>query len=683
MHGSDAILRNLAIVLTVAAITTVIFQRLRQPGVVGYIVAGLLVGPGVFSLVTDLGIIQTLAELGVVLLMASIGLEFSFRTLARLGPRVAVVAVVEIGLMILLGSTVGRVAGWSPAESLFLGGMIAISSTMIIARVFADATPPPSRNLRELVLGVLIMEDLAAIVLIVVLTTVAAGTTLTGAAIGGTLGRLLLVLTALTVAGLLVVPRAIRYTVRLRRPETTLVAVVGVIFLFSLLARLAGYSVALGAFLAGAVLHESGAVRQIEVLLQPVRDMFAAIFFVAVGMLIDPAVLAEIWPLVLMLVGVVLVGKTVGVTTGAMLAGYSLRTAMHAGLTMTQIGEFSFIIAGLTLTTATTDTMGSFFPVAVAVSVVTSLATPWLQRRGDGAACAVDRRLPKPLQMVVTLYGSWIESLRRATARETWRRGRRYLAFLLLDTVVITGLLVATAVALGGVSSALADRFGLSPVLARAMVLLSGGLLAVPFGIGLVTSGRRLARLLSEGVMPAVAAGRIDQASAPRRTLALAIEIGVVVLLGIPMVIVSQPFVPYGGAAVVAALLLLMGIAFWRNASDLRGHALAGAELVVHVLGRQGMPGHEDDLSRVEALLPGLGFLEPVRLEEGTPADGKSIGELNLRGLTGATVVALVRGDDRTAFPPAATRLAAGDLVALTGSHDAVAAARRLLSSPG
>lgn len=634
MHGSDAILRNLAIVLTVAAITTVIFQRLRQPGVVGYIVAGLLVGPGVFSLVTDMGIIQTLAELGVVLLMASIGLEFSFRTLSRLGPRVGVVAVVEIGLMIFLGATVGRAAGWSPAEGLFLGGMIAISSTMIIARVFAEATPPPSRALRDLVLGVLIMEDLAAIVLIVILTTVAAGTTLTGAAIGGTVGRLLLVLTALTVAGLLVVPRAIRYTVRLRRPETTLVAVIGVIFLFALLARLAGYSVALGAFIAGAVLHESGAVRQIEVLLQPVRDMFAAIFFVAVGMLIDPAVLAEIWPLVLVLVGVVLVGKTVGVTTGAMLAGYSLRTAMHAGLTMTQIGEFSFIIAGLTLTSSS-DTMGNFFPVAVAVSVVTSLATPWLQRRGDAAACAVDRRLPKPLQMVATLYGSWIDSLRRATSRETWRRGRRYLAFLLLDTVVITGLLVGTALALGGVSSSLAERFGLSPVLARAAVLLSGGLLAVPFGIGLVTSVRRVARLLSEGVMPAVATGRIDQASAPRRTLALAIEIGVVVLLGIPMVIVSQPFVPYGGAAVVAVLLLLMGIAFWRNASDLRGHALAGAELVVHVLGRQGMPGHEDDLSRVEELLPGLGFLEPVRLEEGTPADGKSIGELNLRGLTG------------------------------------------------
>ncbi len=682
MHGSDAILRNLAIVLTVAAITTVIFQRLRQPGVVGYIVAGLLVGPGVFSLVTDMGIIQTLAELGVVLLMASIGLEFSFRTLSRLGPRVAVVAVVEIGLMIFLGATVGRVAGWSPAESLFLGGMIAISSTMIIARVFTDATPPPSRTLRELVLGVLIMEDLAAIVLIVILTTVAAGMTLTGAAIGGTLGRLMLVLTALTVAGLLVVPRAIRYTVRLRRPETTLVAVVGVIFLFALLARLAGYSVALGAFIAGAVLHESGAVRQIEVLLQPVRDMFAAIFFVAVGMLIDPAVLAEIWPLVLVLVGVVLVGKTVGVTTGAMLAGYSLRTAMHAGLTMTQIGEFSFIIAGLTLTSSS-DTMGNFFPVAVAVSVVTSLATPWLQRRGDEAACAVDRRLPKPLQMIATLYGSWIDSLRRATARETWRRGRRYLAFLLLDTVVITGLLVGTALALGVVSSTLAERFGLSPMLARTAVLLSGGLLAVPFGIGLATSVQRLARLLSEGVMPPVARGKVDQAAPPRRTLALAIEIGVVVLVGIPVVIVSQPFVPYGGAAVVAVLLLLMGIAFWRNASDLRGHALAGAELVVHVLGRQGMPGHEDDLSRVEELLPGLGFLEPVRLEEGTPADGKSIGTLNLRGLTGATVVALVRGDDRIAFPPAATRLAAGDLVALTGSHDAVAAARRLLNPQG
>lgn len=686
MDAPDLFLRHLALVLIVAAATAVLFQRLHLPVIVGYILAGIVIGPGVLGLVRDARVMETLAELGVILLMASLGLEFSFRTIGRLGLRVAVVAFLEVGGMLLLGTSLGQAMGWSSGESVFLGAIVAISSTMIIAKVF-DEMPPP-RALKELVLGVLIMEDLVAIVLIVLLTAVAGGEDVTAVAVFRTLGRLLLVLLSLLVAGMLVVPRGMRLTARLRRPETTLVAAVGVIFLFALVTRSAGYSVALGAFVAGALLHESGAGPQLEALLRPVRDMFAAIFFVAVGLLIDPRVVLSSWPMVAALVAVVWFGKTAGVSAGALLAGYSLRTAVQAGVTLAQIGEFSYLIAGLTLGAGVLRE--GLYPVAVAVSVLTAFATPWLVRAGEPLALALERRLPKPVQTVVGLYGSWLERLRmgeRTGGPSVWRRGRRFGLFLLVDTAAIAGLIVGTAILYREGTDRLVAATGFPPGLARLALLGAGGVLAMPFGIGLVHAARRLARLLSEAVLPAVPPGRVDQALAPRRTLAVTIEIGLVVVVGLPVILVTQPFVPFGGMAVVAALLLLLGIAFWRTAADLQGHARAGADLIVHVLARQGAGTAGEgaarggqDLAQVEAMLPGLGSLDPVRISTGSVAVGKTLGELKVRGRTGATVVAHCRGDRQEAFPAAGLRLEAGDLIALSGSSEAVAAAHHLLA---
>jgi CPA2 family monovalent cation:H+ antiporter-2 len=257
----------------------------------------------------------------------------------------------------------------------FAGGIVAISSTMIIARSFAEQEV--GGRFTDLVFGVLIVEDLVAILLLAALPTLVSGSGLSAGGMAGMLGRLVLFLALAVAGGLLVIPRLFRTVVRLRRPETTVVASIGFCFAASLIAMRAGYSVALGAFLAGSLIAESGASRQVATLIRPVRDMFAAVFFVAVGMLLDPRLVVEHWVAILVLLGVVLGGKVLGVSVGAFLSGAGTRTAVRSGMSMAQIGEFSFIIAGAGL--AEVPTNNFLYPVAVAVSVVTAFTTPWMK----------------------------------------------------------------------------------------------------------------------------------------------------------------------------------------------------------------------------------------------------------------------------------------------------------------
>ena len=257
MHGAPEFLKALTIVLGVAAVVTVVFQRLRHPVVLGYLIAGLIIGPHLpIPLVADREIVQTLSDFGVILLMFSLGLGFSFRTLIRVGPRAGITAVVETSLMTWLGYTAGRGLGWTAVESLFASAIVAISSTTIIAKAFDEQGVAGPR--RDFVVGILIVEDLIAVLLMAALTAVSSGAGLTAGELAATTGRLAAFLAVLVAGGMLVVPRGMRAVIRLGRPETTLIAAVAVCFAVSLLAQALGYSVALGAFLAGSLVAESG-----------------------------------------------------------------------------------------------------------------------------------------------------------------------------------------------------------------------------------------------------------------------------------------------------------------------------------------------------------------------------------------------------------------------------------------
>ncbi|NPD25942.1 cation:proton antiporter [Corallococcus exiguus] len=684
MHDAHAFLQALATVLCVAAVTTVLFQRLRQPVVLGYILAGFIIGPHVpIPLVADPGIVQTLSELGVILLMFSLGLEFSLRRLFQVGPTAGLTAVIQCSVMVWLGFIVGRAFGWTMLESLFTGCCIAISSTTIIAKAFDEQNIRGA--LRGIVVGILIVEDLIGILLMAMLTAVSTGSGLSAWDLALTVGKLAAFLVGLVGIGLFVVPRLMRYITKLQRPETTLVSSVGICFAGALLAQTFGYSVALGAFLAGSLVAESGEGKEIEHLVQPVRDLFGAVFFVSVGMLIDPALIREHWAAIAVLTGVVVVGKILSVSLGAFFTGNGTRTSVQAGLSLSQIGEFSFIIAGLGLSLKATGTF--LYPVAVAVSAITTLTTPWLIRASGPIANWVDRKLPAPLQTFASLYGSWVENLRTSPRQKTvGARVRRMALLMLLDAAFITIIVIGTSVLLPQVTEFIDERMGWGKTMTPWIVIGLSTALALPFCVGIVRMGRRLGVVLAEGALPAAANGRVDLAAAPRRVLVVALQLASVFMVGVPVLAITQPFIPgVPGAVVLLVSLGVMGFAFWKSATNLQGHMRAGAQVIVEALAAQShAKGDEDEPSQdvlhgVRQMLPGIGEPESVALGESSAAVGRTLAELNLRGMTGATVLAIRRGEAGVLVPTAQEVLRAGDILALAGTHEAIDAAKGVL----
>jgi CPA2 family monovalent cation:H+ antiporter-2 len=681
MDGAHEFLKAMTVVLCVAAVTTVVFQRLRQPVVLGYILAGLIVGPYVpIPLVANRQIIQTLSELGVILLMFSLGLEFSLRKLVQVGPTAGLTAVVQCSIMIWLGFMVGQAFDWTVRESIFTGAIIAISSTTIIAKAFDEQGV--KGRLRELVVGILIVEDLIAILLMAGLTALSSPDGLSAGTLAKSSARLAAFLIGLLAVGMLVVPRAVRSINRLKRSETTLVASIGICFAIALLAHEFGYSVALGAFIAGSLVAESGEEKQVEHLIMPVRDLFAAIFFVSVGMLIDPAIIALHWAPVVVLTFIVIVGMVVSVTIGAFLTGNGVRTSVEAGMSLAQIGEFSFIIAGLGTTLGATRDF--LYPVAVAVSAVTTLTTPWLIRFAGPAAAFVDRKLPRALQTFAALYGSWVEQL-GSSSREIPARSaaKRLLKLLLLDAIALGALVIGTALSVPTIVGFLSAKLGIGPDGGHAIVVASAMAVATPFIVGIFRLARALGSSLAAAALPEAVEGKVDLAAAPRRALVVTLQLAVVLLVVLPLLALTQPFLPSWATGITLGLLLVsLGFGFWRSATNLEGHVRAGAEMIVEALmlqARKPASSDEASFSELAHLLPGLGEPIPLRLTETSPAVGKTLAQLNLRGLTGASVLAIARGDQGVIVPTAAEVLRADDVLALAGTHDAVSAATRAL----
>jgi CPA2 family monovalent cation:H+ antiporter-2 len=684
MHAAPLFLQTLALVFCVAALTTVLFQRLGQPVVFGYLLAGMILGPHIpVPVAADASTAQTLSELGVILLMFTLGLEFNLRRVIQMSATSGLAALAETSVMLSLGYLLADLLGWTPTEALFAGAIVAISSTTIIAKAFSERGV--SGPITQAVFGILIVEDLIAIFLVALLSAVAAGSGLTASGLGMTGVRLATFLAGLIGIGLLVVPRLVRAVVRLGRSETTLVASIGICFGAALLALAFGYSVALGAFIAGTLVAESGEASAVRHLIEPVRDMFVAIFFVSVGMLIDPRTIAAHWPAVLAFTLLVMVGKVVAVSVGAFLTGSPLRLSVQAGMSLAQIGEFSFIIAGVGLAAGATRSF--LYPVAVAVSAITTFTTPLLIGAARPVALWVDRKLPRPIQTFVALYGSWVERLRTAPAAGRSRL-RRMVRFLLVDSVLLAGVIIGASAEMTRLTTLGEAWLGMAPRTVHALVVIGALVVASPFVIGIMRSSTRLGFVLAVRAMPAAKAGRADFAAAPRRSFVTTLQLAILFAIGAPLVAVTQPFLPrYPGFAVLAAITLLLGIAFWRSARNLQGHTQAGAQVIVAALAQQMAGSHAPDgmqqtMRRVGALLPGLGEPVPVKLTSGSVSVGRTLADLNIRGLTGATVLAIVRGrgdEEQAIVPTGRERLRANDILAIAGSSEAVAEARAIL----
>ena len=411
MH-TIAFIHDLAIIMLTAGVVTVVFHLLRQPVVLGYIVAGVLIGPHTVvyaSLVTDEETIHTLGELGVVFLLFSLGLEFSVKRLRQVGATALVAALTGIVMMLWLGYEIGFAFGWHTMDALFLGAMLSISSTTITIKALDDLGLR-REAFAQSVFAILIVEDVLAIGMIALLSSVASTGTVDGFVALRTLGTLTVFLVASLVIGILTVPRLLDFVARFNHNEMLLVGVLGLLFGFCLLVVKLGYSVALGAFIIGVIIAEARALRRIEHLIEPIRDMFCAVFFVTIGLMLDPNVLVEYAGPIAAITTVVIVGKVLARTFGAFVAGQSGRTSMRISMSLAQIGEFSFIIA--TLGTTLKVTSAFLYPIAVAVSAITTLLTPYLMRAADPLARRLRGSAPSGFRNILHMYTNWLQSLR-------------------------------------------------------------------------------------------------------------------------------------------------------------------------------------------------------------------------------------------------------------------------------
>ncbi|MBU6374884.1 MAG: cation:proton antiporter [Bdellovibrionales bacterium] len=405
------LLKDLAIILGLAGVISLVFRRLGQPVVLGYILVGILAGPHVpwIPTVTDTPNIQILAELGIVFLLFSLGLEFSFPRLLQTGFASATIALIEVAIMGMIGIFCGKALGWSTMDSVFLGGILAISSTTMIIKAF-DELKLKSQRFAQTVFGVLIVEDLVAILILAALSTIAITREIQGFTLLAALGKLTLILPVVIVSGIYFIPRILKMSRRWLDAEALLIFSLGICLGLVLLSDWLGYSAALGAFLAGAILAESPEGKKIEHLIEPVRNLFGAIFFVSVGMLFNLSVLADNYWVVLIVTLVTIIGKTIATGLGALIAGRSSEESVQVGFSMAQVGEFSFIIASLGASLGVTSEF--LYPLAVSVAVVTSFTTPYMIRGSTGAARALKGVTPLSLQELLSRYELALQRVR-------------------------------------------------------------------------------------------------------------------------------------------------------------------------------------------------------------------------------------------------------------------------------
>lgn len=408
MHAADFI-QDLAVIMLVAGMVTIIFHRLKQPVVLGYILAGLILGPHTppFAMVQDHHTIEILAELGIVFLMFSLGLEFSLRKLRAVGATAVVAALVEIVVMVWLGWEIGQYFGWKPMDSIFLGAMIAISSTTIIVKALDELNMKHER-FAQLIFGVLIVEDILGIGIIALLSGIAATGHVSTMDAAATISKLTLFMVVALVLGIILVPKLLEYVASFKRDEMLLITILGLCFGFCLLVLQLDYSVALGAFMIGAIMAESRRIRAIERLITPIRDMFSAIFFVAIGLMLEPAIIMQYAKPVIVVILVIIFGKILACSLGAMAAGNDGRTSLRVGMGLSQIGEFSFIIAALGLSLGVTSSF--LYPIAVAASVITTLTTPYLIKLADPLSNQLARNMPGKVAQFFRLYSNWLSA---------------------------------------------------------------------------------------------------------------------------------------------------------------------------------------------------------------------------------------------------------------------------------
>jgi len=667
-------LQDLAVVMIAAGIVTLLFQRLKQPVVLGYIVAGILIGPNFsalfldedgFRLVHDRETIESLAELGMVFLMFSLGLEFNLRKLGRVAATALVAAPLAIMLMVFLGYQVGQLMGWTPVSSLFLGAIISIASTSVIVKVLKEMKRD-REPFAELIYGILIVEDLLGVVMIVLLTGIASTGDLGLQSMLVSTGKLLVFLVTVPVVGLLLIPRLLNFVARFESNERLLVAVLGLCFGIALVAAKLGFSVALGAFLVGAVMAESSQIHRIESLVEPVRDLFTAVFFVAIGLLVDPVLL---WEHIVPIAGVsivVIVGQVLGNTFGTIVAGHDLRTAVRVGTGLSQIGEFSFVIATLGLTLGVTDP--SLYPIVIGVALVTTVFTPSLIRCADGVTDHILCSAPKPLVGYLALYKDWVERFKGGQWNSlAWKLSRKWILQMAINMFLVAGIILGAAY-LARLQPVWLTKWNLKSDTLRTALWGASLIFSLPMIIANLRKLQALGMLISEATVKHNRAGERTQSL--RAVVANACLIAGTTGMILSVTLLSSALLP--PLKIMLALVVVVAVLAWLQWRFLV-RVYARAQIAI----KETLESHEISQSReVQQELLRTAHLESVCLNKGSASLGQAIAVLGLREETGVSIVGIERDGERILNPGGGEVILEGDVVLLLGEKDQLEQAR-------
>ena len=663
MSHLPAIISDLALILMCAGLVTLIFKRLGQPLVLGYIVAGFLAGPH-FSFtptVADTGSIQTWADIGVIFLMFTLGLEFSFKKIFRMGAGPIIAACAVMFCMMSLGSIVGHLFGWSSMDSLFLGGMLAMSSTTIIYKAFDDLGMRQQKFSGE-VLSVLILEDILGILLMVVLSAMAASRNFEGQDLLFSLLKLLFFLILWFIVGVFLVPYFLKKSARWMTGETLLVVTLGLCFALVVMASKAGYSSAFGAFMMGSILAETVEAESIERVVGPVKDLFGAIFFVSVGMLVDPAVLTEYALPIALISLTVIVGQMVFGTGSFILAGHSLKVAMQCGFSLAQIGEFAFIIATLGISLHVTSDF--LYPVVVAVSVLTTFLTPYMIRAAQPAYGIIVRFIPAPVRRRLDDRGH-----HAVASASPWRS--LLTALVMQVSIYLTLSIATTFIILGALLPFL--RWLLTPAVAGVVCALLTIAVVSPFLRAIVMRKNH-----SEEWQTISRRGRL-----PHGVLMATFVVRYLIAAALVFYLVHSlsPLQAPWAIFVHAALALLMvagmvasrrikwaSIRLERNfVQNLRLREVAAERQQARPGYARRLPAHNLHMAR-------------LRLPDGSRMAGHTLRQLDFGRRDGVLVAAIIRGESRINIPGGNVEVYPGDYIEAIGDDDSLATLEKRIS---
>ena len=651
MNELAPLIADLALILICAGIMTLVFKKLKQPLVLGYIVAGFLASPH-FTLtpsVIDAASIHVWSDIGVIFLLFALGLEFSFKKIVKVGGPAIIAALTIIFGMIFLGFMVGSAFGWSKMDALFLGGMICMSSTTIIYKAFQDLGLS-QKKFAGLVMSILILEDILAVVLMVVLSTVAVSANFEGGELVRSILKLVFFLVLWLVVGIYLIPLILRKTRALMNDETLLVVSLALCFMMVVVAAKTGFSAAFGAFIMGSILAETLDAEHIEHLVKPVKDLFGAIFFVSVGMMVDPAMIGQYWLPILIITITVVLGQSFFATVGVLLSGQPLKTAVQSGCSLTQIGEFSFIIASLGVALGVTSSF--LYPIVVAVSVITIFLTPYMIRMADPAYNFINGHLPARAR---TFLESYAESAEPSSGKDNaWKQYLRKI----VSTVLIYGILCIAICIVGFTALVpLAEKWipGIWAHVTAAAVILT---LLAPFLRAMMIKHNKSEEFTQLW----------DENKANRAPLVASVVIRMLIAMGFVFYVLARLFHISVLLILLLALLTVGYMIFsrWTKRSSRRLEETFMSNLRSRELRaeREGKKKPEYATRLLDKDLHLAVFDVPAEVEWA----GKELRELSFGQRYGVQVVSIMRGQRRINIPQATTRLFPQDRIQVIGT---------------